>query len=99
MSMMTCPHCGMQVPKGANVCRGCGAEIVYGATFKECTGGGCFITIVLIIVSNFLPEAIDDFILSNVGVVGFSIITFILGVLIIVIGGKKLIRFYRRRRL
>lgn len=31
MSDMTCPHCRGDVPRGATVCRGCAAEIEYGA--------------------------------------------------------------------
>ncbi|WP_025903372.1 zinc ribbon domain-containing protein [Tatumella sp. UCD-D_suzukii] len=28
--MMICPHCKSEIPHGANVCRGCQAEIRYG---------------------------------------------------------------------
>ena len=30
---MTCPHCHASVPLGATVCRGCKAEVSYGAPF------------------------------------------------------------------
>ncbi len=30
MSEITCPHCYSEVPRGAQVCRGCQAEIEYG---------------------------------------------------------------------
>lgn len=29
--MLTCPHCHNNVPHGASVCRGCQAEVQYGA--------------------------------------------------------------------
>ena len=29
-NMMVCPHCRSEIPHGANVCRGCQAEIKYG---------------------------------------------------------------------
>ncbi len=28
--LITCPHCRSEIPHGANVCRGCRAEIKYG---------------------------------------------------------------------
>ncbi|WP_199540427.1 hypothetical protein [Paraburkholderia kururiensis] len=31
MSDLTCPHCRNLVPRGATVCRGCQAELKYGA--------------------------------------------------------------------
>ncbi len=31
MNEMICPHCRGEVPRGATVCRGCAAEIEYGA--------------------------------------------------------------------
>lgn len=31
MPDLTCPHCHQTVPAGASVCRGCQAEITYGA--------------------------------------------------------------------
>lgn len=30
-STMICPHCRSEIPRGANVCRGCHAEIKYAA--------------------------------------------------------------------
>jgi zinc-ribbon domain len=32
---LVCPHCQTNVPEGANVCVGCGAEVVRGATCRE----------------------------------------------------------------
>lgn len=35
MSVLTCPHClNDKIPHGAKVCRGCQAEIEYGASGK-----------------------------------------------------------------
>jgi hypothetical protein len=30
-NVISCPHCHGEIPKGATVCRGCQAEIEYGA--------------------------------------------------------------------
>ena len=40
MKTLLCPHCQTQVPLAANVCAGCGAEIVRGTTRRErgCVG-------------------------------------------------------------
>ncbi len=35
MKTLACPHCQTQVPERANVCTGCGAEIVRGTTRRE----------------------------------------------------------------
>ena len=35
MKRLVCPHCTSQVPESANVCVGCGAEVVRGATRAE----------------------------------------------------------------
>jgi predicted nucleic acid-binding Zn ribbon protein len=35
MKTLVCPHCQTHVPNGANVCVGCGAEVVRGATRRE----------------------------------------------------------------
>lgn len=32
---LVCPHCQTHVPDGANICTGCGAEVVRGATRRE----------------------------------------------------------------
>lgn len=38
MSELVCPHCRGTVPRGASVCRGCQAEIVYGEWPKYLNG-------------------------------------------------------------
>jgi len=30
VDLITCPHCRSEIPHGANVCKGCRAEIAYG---------------------------------------------------------------------
>lgn len=50
---LTCPYCGEKAPVGASVCRGCGAEIVYGLTRQEKSGnlwGGMIVGIVVAII-------------------------------------------------
>ena len=42
--MLICPHCHEQVPDGASVCRGCGAEARYGCSEPGCA---CFISLVV----------------------------------------------------
>ena len=44
MNDMVCPHCRGNVPHGAKVCRGCKAEIDYGAP------GGLFLVLAVICV-------------------------------------------------
>ncbi|ELW2866014.1 hypothetical protein ABVL22_004300 [Salmonella enterica] len=58
--LITCPHCRSEIPHGANVCRGCQAEISYG------TSG--FMMLVLLIG----PLVIAGFLSSLLNAVGFS---------------------------
>ncbi|EEP7800063.1 hypothetical protein HCK70_002164 [Salmonella enterica] len=58
--LITCPHCRSEIPHGANVCRGCQAEISYG------TSG--FMMLVLLIC----PLVIAAFLSSLLDAVGFS---------------------------
>lgn len=47
MSELVCPHCRGIVPRGASVCRGCQAEIVYGEWPKYLNGMLFIVCIVL----------------------------------------------------
>lgn len=35
----TCIYCGTELPSGAFICRGCGAELIYGASGREIQDG------------------------------------------------------------
>jgi hypothetical protein len=45
-----CPHCQTQVAAQANICLGCGAEIVRGASKKEKAGAGCIGSVIGILI-------------------------------------------------
>lgn len=47
-----CPHCGTYVEHGFTVCRGCGAEVIYGATGQAKAAIGC------LCIALFFPVAI-----------------------------------------
>ena len=54
----TCVFCSTELPAGASICRGCGAELIYGASPRETTKGakwGAFggFFLYLIMLSNF----------------------------------------------
>ena len=58
--LITCPHCLSEIPHGANVCRGCRAEISYG------TPG------IMMLLLFIVPIIISVFISSALNSVGFS---------------------------
>lgn len=49
-----CPHCHTPVPNQANVCTGCSAEVVRGATRKERSAVGGLFGFVALLVGLFL---------------------------------------------
>ena len=40
MNVIICPHCGTETERGYSVCRGCQAEVIYGARPEELGWGG-----------------------------------------------------------
>ncbi|CAM7676798.1 MULTISPECIES: hypothetical protein [Enterobacterales] len=53
--LIECPHCKSEIPHGANVCRGCQAEISYGPS-----GFSYAITLIVPIVCGyFLAKKVD----------------------------------------
>ena len=56
---LVCPHCQTQVPGGANVCTGCGAEVVRGATRQERSRVGLFFTLCAIPLAGVILRAVE----------------------------------------
>ncbi|EMB9957254.1 hypothetical protein U9665_001396 [Escherichia coli] len=53
--LIECPHCKSEIPHGANVCRGCQAEISYGPS-----GFSYAITLIVpIVLGYFLAKQVD----------------------------------------
>jgi hypothetical protein len=92
MSDLTCPHCHNNVPNGASVCRGCQAEVEYGAPGKWYI----WLFIVCIIsggmLSSKLPSSIKEF------GVGSWLVTFPLGAWLIFKSSKDRVIFKRPYR-
>ncbi|OSQ46072.1 hypothetical protein [Thalassospira alkalitolerans] len=59
MSEIICPHCHTLAMRGANVCVGCQAEVVYGSTFGEMKQGAIFGAVIFIIVEALILSGLD----------------------------------------
>ena len=58
---ITCPHCINEVPWGAQVCRGCHAEIRYGTP----RGVAVFFLILSVVAGWWAAKLVHDFITTN----------------------------------
>lgn len=90
-NQIQCPHCNTVSERGVSVCRGCGAEVLYGRQYKSIGGrllAGLFISpgIVLSLITS--PFAIAVFLGEGNGTEDAAVytFTFLLGIVLIAIG-------------
>ncbi len=103
MKTLICPHCDGTVSERARVCRGCGAEIIRGATRNEREVAGCVVTllgmpVVLAVVgiSGVLPHPRDDRALYYVlGLIVSAVVMYKIGTLLARWLRRSKLRFYR----
>jgi len=108
--VLECPHCGFETPYGLTVCKGCQAEIVYGATSREelgygCLGGiigttaACMLTTLLnVVVAGLLISTDGKF--GSLGSSGSFLLyscSFLVLIIAGVVGGVKFIRTKKSR--
>jgi hypothetical protein len=109
MHALVCPHCQTPISDGARVCRGCGAEIVRGASRCErsLTGVGFVIAAILVAVVLFRsleimrgvpplssPRAENGF-LFFVGLIAVVVVPYIMGTRVARLLWRSRVRFYR----
>jgi predicted nucleic acid-binding Zn ribbon protein len=109
MKALACPHCQTSVSEDSRVCRGCGAEIVHGASRRErsLTGLGFVIAAMLVAVVLFRsleimrgvpalssPRAEDGF-LFFVGLIAVVVIPYLMGTRVARLLWRSRTRFYR----
>lgn len=75
---LKCPHCGFEPEYGVTVCRGCGAEIMYGPTFGERVGSGCM----SFLAGAFLPALLIGGLMDVIGISQNSEVSGIMTILI-----------------
>jgi predicted nucleic acid-binding Zn ribbon protein len=106
---LVCPHCHTQVPEQANVCTGCGAEIVRGLSRQQRSFVGlAFVAGAILIFGVFLRAyeiatghpflkslKAEDGLLFLVGLIAIVIVPYILGTRIARLFRRSRIRFYR----
>ena len=84
MNDLTCPHCLGSVPRGATVCRGCQAEIEYGASMFVLVMLLVFAIFMGVLTASMLPEAL-------------SFVGWIVGIGSLYVGGKRIGEEYKDR--
>ena len=96
-----CPHCATVVESSVRVCRGCGAEVVYGPTTNEMGGCGCALAVVFGIAGTAfatqvlsIPEKKAEGWGGGGALIGF-VIGFILS--FVAYKGRRFLRSYRHR--
>jgi hypothetical protein len=102
MQKLVCPHCDSQVSERANVCVGCGAEIVRGATRRERTNVGCAFAFLALLVglvamgASLLPAPNSDSALFVVlGLSGFVFFGSLVGNALARLFHRSKLRFFR----
>ena len=102
MSTLVCPHCQTEVPERANVCTGCGAEIVRGATSKERSTAGAILGFVALLIglavigSSRLPKTNSDGALFVVlGLIAFVVGGYAIGTVVARLVRSSQPRFFR----
>lgn len=84
MSELVCPHCRESVPRGATVCRGCQAEIEYGAPSA--------LYFILLIASVFAGVKISGVVPASLSLLGWPA-----GITVLVGAGALLRRMFADR--
>jgi predicted nucleic acid-binding Zn ribbon protein len=108
--MLLCPHCQTPVPDSAMVCRGCGAEIVRGASRRErALTGVAFVMAAMLVGAVVLraleisrgapalspPKAEEGF-LVLVALFAVVVLPYLVGTRVARVLWRSRIRFYRR---
>jgi predicted nucleic acid-binding Zn ribbon protein len=106
---LLCPHCHTQVPEQANVCTGCGAEIVRGLSRR----GRSFVELAFVAASIFLfgfslnayqvinghpflkQSKAEDDLYPILGIIIVVVIPYLLGTRITRLFRKSRVRFFR----
>lgn len=109
MSALLCPHCQTPAAEGTRICRGCGAEIVRGASLRERFFIGVIFVIAAMLVAAVLfrtleiargapplssPKA-EDGPLFLVGLIAVVVIPYLVGTRVARLLWRSRIRFYR----
>lgn len=84
MSHIECPHCRSEVPNGAKVCRGCQAEIEYGAP--------PFLYLILLAGAGWCGYKSYDFFYS-----GLSFLSWVLAGGVFLLGSVALAKLFENR--
>ncbi len=112
MKTLVCSHCQTHVPIGANVCTGCGAEVVRGATRRERSRFGLLFVagaVVLLVValrawqigtgSTHLPQPNSDAaLLLILGAIALLVLAYITGKTTGRLFRRSQVRFFRTYR-
>jgi predicted nucleic acid-binding Zn ribbon protein len=109
VNTLLCPHCQTPVSDSAKVCRGCGAEIVRGASRRERALIGAMFVVGAILVAAVVlralgiahgapplppPKAEDGF-LVLVGLFAVIVVPYLVGTRVARLLWRSRIRFYR----
>lgn len=102
MNKLVCPHCDAEVSERAQVCRGCGAEIVRGATREERSAVGGVFAFLAFIIGLFAigashpPDPRSDGALFIVlGLLAFVVVAFLVGKVVARLFHRSKLRFLR----
>jgi predicted nucleic acid-binding Zn ribbon protein len=112
MKALLCPHCQTPAFDGARVCRGCGAEIVRGATRRERFFSGVIFAVAAFLIltvvlrmsqiergSLLLPSPKSDAALFIFGgLIGLLVFAYIIGKRVAHFLRRSQVRFYRAYR-
>jgi len=109
VKLLLCPHCQTPVSDGASICRGCGAEVIRGATRRERLLTGVVFVVAAMLIAVVLmrfwqiahgalalpsPKAEDGFLVS-LSLIGVIVLPYIIGTRVARLLWRSRIRFYK----
>jgi hypothetical protein len=110
MNMLLCPHCQTPAPDSAMVCRGCGAEVIRGASRRERALIGVAFVIAAILIGTvglraleiargappLPPPKAEDGFLVLLALIAIVFVPYMAGTPVARLLWRSRIRFYRR---
>ena len=93
-----CPYCATEMPDGASICRGCGAELVIGASRREQESAGKWGAALGFVAYLSLLNDVRwlEFTFLHIG--GALVLGYLAGVAVAIAMNKHQVRFFRTSR-
>lgn len=93
-----CPYCATEMPDGASICRGCGAELVIGASSRERESGGKWGAALGFIVYLSMLNNVRGLSFTIIHLLAVMFLGYLAGAVVAIAMNKHQVRFFRTGR-